>query len=211
MRRLRIAPVIGALAVAAVPAPSSAQAPAQDSVTGSGGAFVTFSFEATSGPSGEDPTGTVMWHGGGGLGPTWRGNVSCLSVSGNTAIIGFGGDYFSQLFPPRYYWVAGLLRVVDVGPGPGDSFEWVELQTSEPSEMAPPPGDPIPGPTDCSSFPSGGTLVVLDGVFHGDITVTDAQPLPTSKDQCKHGGWRNYPQFKNQGQCVEFVNLETEP
>jgi hypothetical protein len=29
--------------------------------------------------------------------------------------------------------------------------------------------------------------------------------LPTSKSQCKHGGWRNYPQFKNQGQCVAFV------
>jgi 6-phosphogluconolactonase (cycloisomerase 2 family) len=29
---------------------------------------------------------------------------------------------------------------------------------------------------------------------------------PTSKDQCKHGGWRNFPQFKNQGQCIAFVN-----
>ncbi len=28
---------------------------------------------------------------------------------------------------------------------------------------------------------------------------------PTSKEQCKRGGWRNYPQFKNQGQCVSFV------
>ncbi len=28
---------------------------------------------------------------------------------------------------------------------------------------------------------------------------------PTSKDQCKNGRWRNYPQFKNQGQCVAFV------
>jgi hypothetical protein len=27
---------------------------------------------------------------------------------------------------------------------------------------------------------------------------------PTSKDQCKHGGWRNFgsPSFKNQGKCV---------
>jgi hypothetical protein len=28
---------------------------------------------------------------------------------------------------------------------------------------------------------------------------------PTSKDQCKHGRWRNFPQFKNQGECVSFV------
>jgi hypothetical protein len=24
--------------------------------------------------------------------------------------------------------------------------------------------------------------------------------------QCKGGGWRNFPQFKNQGQCIAFVN-----
>jgi dienelactone hydrolase len=29
--------------------------------------------------------------------------------------------------------------------------------------------------------------------------------LPTSKDHCKNGGWRNYPRFKNQGDCVSFV------
>ena len=37
---------------------------------------------------------------------------------------------------------------------------------------------------------------------------TLGQPVliaPTNKDQCKHGGWENYPQFKNQGDCVSFV------
>ena len=29
--------------------------------------------------------------------------------------------------------------------------------------------------------------------------------VPTSNDQCKDGGWKNYPQFKNQGDCVSFV------
>ena len=35
----------------------------------------------------------------------------------------------------------------------------------------------------------------------------DWQPLsePTSKGQCKNNGWRNYPQFRNQGDCVSFV------
>jgi 6-phosphogluconolactonase len=35
-----------------------------------------------------------------------------------------------------------------------------------------------------------------------------ASPLPrapTTKEQCKNGGWRNFPQFKNQGDCVSFV------
>ena len=36
--------------------------------------------------------------------------------------------------------------------------------------------------------------------------VFDAKPLPTTAEQCKNGGWHNYPQFKNQGQCIAFVN-----
>jgi hypothetical protein len=33
-------------------------------------------------------------------------------------------------------------------------------------------------------------------------------PAPTSKAQCKKGGWKNFtnPSFKNQGQCVAYVN-----
>ena len=30
--------------------------------------------------------------------------------------------------------------------------------------------------------------------------------VPTSKDQCKNGGWRDFSQFKNQGDCDSFVN-----
>ena len=29
--------------------------------------------------------------------------------------------------------------------------------------------------------------------------------VPTTKDQCKNGGWRNFGVFKNQGDCVSFV------
>jgi hypothetical protein len=29
---------------------------------------------------------------------------------------------------------------------------------------------------------------------------------PTSKEQCKNGGWQEFQQFKNQGQCIAFVN-----
>src|SRR5262249_45606675 len=36
-------------------------------------------------------------------------------------------------------------------------------------------------------------------------SVFDAPVLPTSRNQCRHGGWRNFPQFKNRGQCVAFV------
>jgi hypothetical protein len=40
----------------------------------------------------------------------------------------------------------------------------------------------------------------------GNVTVIDAQSSPTSKDQCKNGGWRIYgTTFANQGDCVSFV------
>jgi hypothetical protein len=35
--------------------------------------------------------------------------------------------------------------------------------------------------------------------------VRDAPALPTSKDQCKNGGWQDFGIFKNQGDCVSFV------
>jgi hypothetical protein len=40
------------------------------------------------------------------------------------------------------------------------------------------------------------------------FTSSLAEPVliaPTSGDQCKNGGWRAFPQFKNQGQCVSSV------
>jgi hypothetical protein len=44
--------------------------------------------------------------------------------------------------------------------------------------------------------------------FTIDNTPTDPDPTgPTSKDQCKNGGWMTFtnPSFKNQGQCVSSV------
>jgi hypothetical protein len=42
--------------------------------------------------------------------------------------------------------------------------------------------------------------------FTLDESATLAPPLPTSKDQCKQGGWKDFGStFKNQGDCVSFV------
>jgi hypothetical protein len=47
---------------------------------------------------------------------------------------------------------------------------------------------------------------VLFAFEDADYVVHDAPTVPTSKDQCKNGGWRNHgATFKNQGQCVSFV------
>ena len=45
----------------------------------------------------------------------------------------------------------------------------------------------------------------LPPIVSGDIVVTEGRPSPTSKDQCRNGGWRRFPQFENEGACVSFV------
>jgi hypothetical protein len=169
------------------------QVPSGDSVVGQGridpvGSTLlgqVFDLEATSGPSGEDPSGHValdvllpmdpfVFH--------VEGPVTCLSVSGNDAVVGFDPDL---LFP------GALIEVEDNGPpasDPPDRFlaHGVEHAVDDPSECVPTPG-------------FGGRELAA-----GDLTVADAR-VPTSKQQCEHGGWRDFPGFKNQGQCVAFV------
>jgi hypothetical protein len=196
----------GAVVLAlAVPSPGLAQTPTGDSVRGtavdclevlsnglcdSRGVRV----DARSGPSGENPTGIIGYSFSGGTpGSTGggQGDVTCLSVAGNVATIGFTGlesDPFFDVF------VAGFVTVIDGG-GPdsqldrfGVAFTWQD------------PSEPRPGPTDCTV--PGITPWVND---EGDLIVTDTSALPATREQCKHGGWRSFGIFKNQGDCVSFV------
>ena len=45
--------------------------------------------------------------------------------------------------------------------------------------------------------------------FVGAVSIAPVTS-PTDKDQCKHGGWKSYQgpngPFKNQGDCIKFVN-----
>ncbi len=53
---------------------------------------------------------------------------------------------------------------------------------------------------------TGGSWVSLDAI---DFTFkTYVTPPPVSKDQCKNQGWMNFPQFKNEGDCVGFVSSQ---
>jgi hypothetical protein len=58
--------------------------------------------------------------------------------------------------------------------------------------------------TTCPSSMATGVALQQEGLY-GDFVVSDAKSLPTTKDQCKNGGWRSYNVFKNQGDCVSFV------
>jgi len=166
----------------ALPALASAQTPGQDSVsgtaaTGGGRSFAEFTFDVHSGPSGENPTGTVAIDAFVGMiGPL---DVTCLSVDGNRA------SMFAAA-PPNNSGVAGLLiSVADNGPG-DDRLDWRTVSGVAPADC------PVPDE-------------VFQATVSGDITVTDAPPLPTTKEQCKHGGWRTYGVFTNPGDCVSFV------
>jgi hypothetical protein len=198
MRKSLLLVVVG-LAVAATAPAATAQTPAQDTAAGDGDVYVPipdslpfhvfgFNFNAASGPAGENPTGQVdPLTTGERLGLlTFRGNVTCLAVSGNRAAIGAVGTYFG--FP-----ATALMTVVDGGPrdSGADTFNAVLRADSQTT----------PPPPDCSAASFSDQLVVTNG----DIVVHDAQPLPNSKDQCKNGGWRGFPSFRNEGDFVSFV------
>jgi hypothetical protein len=193
-----------------------AQAPG-DSVVGSGSAEDKFlathqlgccqyayDLDAHSGPRGENPSGSVVvqFSGRDLLPYSFSGHVSCLAVNGTKAVIGAIVDEVQGTplpgFPfPTVGQGATLFATDTHGPVTGTLFGG-----------APPDADRFGvdlSRAGCVAFPSPPASDDLYYVFNGDIVIHDAQPLPTSKDQCKNGGWRNFPGFKNQGDCVSFV------
>jgi hypothetical protein len=174
-RTLFVSAVIGA--VLALPGVAGAQTPTHDSVTLTGGPgqanfFSAITISATSGPSGENPTGRVSFTALGRV--NIGGPVTCLAVRGNSATINIQDPSFGIF----------TVQVVDNQPDSFDALLVVGRAATDCSPVAP--------------TTVGGPLSI------GDILVVDAPPLPTSKQQCKHGGWAQYG-FKNQGQCIKFV------
>jgi hypothetical protein len=176
-----------ASSVALIGVVPAANAQTGDSVTGQaqfrpamGTLVFDFSFDAHSGPSGEQPSGTVN-----------GAAVTCLNVSGNEAIIGTtanSGQTNAVLF-------------VEDNDGAGQDRVGVEPFFPAPLTVCPDP-DIVTGPLTFGPF----------RITSGDIVVVDAPPLPTSREQCKNGGWRNFgTAFRNQGQCVAFVERHPQP
>jgi hypothetical protein len=177
-RMLFWAAVVGAVLV--LPRVAGAQTPTEDSVTGNATSTIpgprgttVFAFDAHSGPSGENPTGSAGFEivGIGGLG----GVVTCLNVTGNRATIGILNPVL----------LLGAFFFVEDNDGAGqDRVGFTTAATGN-----------CPEPLTGSGTP----------ITSGDITVTDALPFPTSKEQCTNGGWQTFGIFKNQGDCVSFV------
>ena len=113
--------------------------------------------------------------------------VTCLQVTGNRAVI---GGRPSGVNPP----VQVYLLVVDE---PGDAQDRILHQFFSPN-------DPLT-PATCAEFDAQTAGITPPPALSGSVVVTDAQPFPSSKDQCMNGGWHSFPGFKNEGDCVSFV------
>src|SRR5687768_7363489 len=100
MRRWLPIAILGLAVAAMTTAPAIAQVPTEDSVVAHGvqPGTVQADIDARSGPAGQNPTGRVNFHIGGGSGPTYSANATCLAVTGNTAVIGFLGTRFFSGF-----------------------------------------------------------------------------------------------------------------
>ena len=198
MRRF-VALAVGLLALLVGPAPGMAShdpsgEPAnQDFATGDYvlvGTQFTFGFDfaAQSGPQGGGATGDFFYElrftNEPSLNNTIKGTVTCLRVQGNLASIGLAVTEPADR-------VGAIVGVADEPVGQPDLL--YVLYT-----------DAVPGPGECPA-PVHPSTIEISNLFiitdeRGGITVHDAGP--TSKDQCKDGGWQNFPGFRNQGDCV---------
>ena len=160
--------VLGVALAGALSIPGSAagQAAAQDSASGSGtavpagvpGAAVGFDLDARSGPSGENATGTAGVFLISADFVRIEGTVTCLNVSENRAVIGIDNSLGYAGF--------GMGSFIEVTDGTPDVLQF---QPSIPSRQP---------PTVC---PAELQFASDYQVLSGDIVVTDAAPLPTSK------------------------------
>ena len=166
--------------------------------------------DVRSGPGGEAPQGSYTWTSGspsGGYADFESTSISCLAVNGSTAVVGGFGtlswDYVGPEGPITGTKTTGFVVVV-VDHGPWFPFS-DDGSFQDPVDEI---GDASPDTPDCAAPGVTPHLVYP----YGDFVVTDAPSVPTTKDQCKNGGWKRYgTRFKNQGQCVAFVERGPKP
>jgi hypothetical protein len=165
------------VAIMLATSPVGAQVPVEDSVIGTaalaGGA--AFEFNVHSGPSGENPTGSVRLPA-----SDVPARVTCLAVDGSRATVGVDN------FDPG---LGDAILLVEDNNGAGSDrlavFSFPDFVTVCPS---------------ASDLPEG----ALRPVATGDIEIVDAHRFPSSKDHCRNGGYAAFG-FRNQGECVAFV------
>ncbi len=182
----RLLAVLGLAVIGLVLAPSPSGAASLDIVTvtsSPSGLYPHLSVEAHSGTSGQSPSGffSNITPGFGGI----NGPVTCLSVTGPDQGAGTLTSPTTAVLNVDFLGSIVTVQFVDYGGGGNDRFGF-SFENRAPSDCSP-----------SQVFP--GAQLGLRAV------VNDAPVLPTSKDQCKTGGWQTFSQFQNQGDCVSFV------
>jgi hypothetical protein len=186
--RLIVAGVLLAMAVSTSEA--SAQAPAGDAVTGSGTArFISGGLEGFTTPFRVDLRG-----GPSGENPTGALTLlltftdpTCFVI--RTTPVEEPPTATVNLLNP----VTGQRVVAQFGAAAGGQF--IAVSSAD-------------GPDDCTL----GSPATVAQVIDGEFSIVDVPPLPTTPADCKNGGWRNYGDtFRNQGQCVAFVQRGSTP
>jgi hypothetical protein len=200
LRRLGL--VLVPAVVALVVAPQAAMGAQLDTVTvaGSGQAqavpgagLSNINIAAQSGSAGQNPSGSVSFTVFP-IGFNIAGSVTCMSVTGPD--LGGGAPGAPTVAVLNFFSPSGLFPGVNTAELVDNGGNGADIISVVPTGRA---------PGDCSLlsvslFDEGKTVLT-----NGRAVVFDARLVPTSKDQCKDGGWRDFPQFKNQGDCVSFV------
>ena len=119
--------------------------------------------------------------------------VTCLSVHGNRATVGAN---FASPLPVTPSSQSALIFLQDNGPAGQDRFavQPVSGSTAPATCPANPPSGVQLGP----GFPPAG------GGPDPGVVITDNPAFPTTKADCRHGGYRQFG-FRNQGQCIASV------
>jgi hypothetical protein len=174
----------GAVLAVLLAVPASAQAPAGDSVTGGGVArFVSGGLDGLTVPFAIDVRS----------GPSGESPVGSMQLfiafddPTCLAIRSGGGQVADEAvinFRNTFNGARVLARIAGGTSGPRQI--WLTTASSA---------------SDCSFQPPGTVAEVVEG----DISIVDAPARPTTKEQCKEGGWRNFPGFKNQGDCIRSL------
>jgi hypothetical protein len=176
----------------ALPSASGASpGPGSDTVTVTGSTeggltagFTNIDVTARSDPSGANPSGSVFFNA---AGVPVSGPVTCLSVTGPDMGAGSASSPTDAVLNAQTNLGVVTIEVVDNG-GNGSDV-WSAAPTGR-------------DPTDCSPFNLGGTTQLLT---EGRAVIFDAPIVPTTKEQCRRGGWQQFG-FTNQGRCVAFVS-----
>ena len=211
MKRFVAVLALGVGIISTAPSTASASAPHdpggapidEDFAVGSSDTpTLRFDFSAHSGPSGEAPFGSFkLVFGQPGLPPLFDldASLTCLHVEGHKAVIGIATA-------PNGGPGGTIIEVHDATGAPDDPFDLIGFfgTPEAPGAKCPAPSS-LPPLLPFSSDFWGEHFYASLGAQHDEITVHDALPLPTAKDQCKNGGWQTYGVFKNQGDCVSFV------